>query len=70
MVIPYVSDWTGFYVLPKLHKPTLTFHPIVSKVATASYKLARFLSQSLAHLGIAITFEPWKTLMYSISGQT
>ena len=34
----------------KFINPTLAFIPIVSKVGTAFYKLARFLSQSLAHL--------------------
>ena len=43
------------YALPKIHKPTLTFvslyfRPIVPDVGTASYKRARFLSQSLVHL--------------------
>ena len=49
-VIPSVVNCARFYALPKIHKPSLTFRPIVSNVGTASYKLARFLSQSLAHL--------------------
>ena len=36
--------------VPKIHKPILTFCPIVFNVFTASYKLPFFPSQSLAHL--------------------
>ena len=50
MVIPSLANCARFYALPKIHKPSLSFHPIVSNVGTASYKLARFQSQSLAHL--------------------
>ena len=50
IVIPSFANCARFYALPKIHKPTLTFRPIVSNVGTASYKLVRFLSQSLAHL--------------------
>ena len=50
MAIPSVANCARFFALPKIHKPNLAFRPIVSNVGTASYKLARFLSQSLAHL--------------------
>ena len=42
MDIPSVSNCARFYVLPKIHKPTLAFRPTVSDVGTASYKLAHF----------------------------
>ena len=45
IVIPSVINCTRFYALPKIHKPTLAFSPIVSNVGTASYKLPHFLSQ-------------------------
>ena len=48
--IPSTAKCTRFYALPKIHKPTFAFRPIISNVGTASYKLARFLPQSLAHL--------------------
>ena len=50
MVIPSVPKCARFYALPKIHKPTLAFRPIVSNVGTASYKFSHLLSQSLAHL--------------------
>ena len=50
MVIPSVANCARFCAHPKIHKPTLDFCPIVSNVGTASYKLAHFLSQFLAHL--------------------
>ena len=50
MVIPSVANCARFYALPKIHKLTLAFRPIVYNVGTASCKLARFLSQSLDHL--------------------
>ena len=50
MVFPSVANCARFYALPKTHKPTLTFRPIVSNVGIAFYKLASFLSQSVAHL--------------------
>ena len=39
-----------FYALFKIHNLTLASRPIISNVETSSHKLARFLSQSLAHL--------------------
>ena len=50
VVIPSVANCARLYVLPRIHKSTLDFCQIVSNVGTASYKLAHFLSQSLAHL--------------------
>ena len=50
MVIPSLANCARFYALPKIHKPTLAFRPIVFNVVPASYKLASFLAQSLAHL--------------------
>ena len=50
MLFPFLANCARFYDLPKSHKPNLAFRPIVSNVGTASYKLARFLAHSLAHL--------------------
>ena len=37
MIIPPVVSSARFYALPKIHKLTLAFHPIISNVDTASY---------------------------------
>ena len=50
MVIPSVANCDRFYALPIIHTPALVFLPIVFNIGNGSYKLARFLSQSLAHL--------------------
>ena len=36
IVIPSVANCAKFYALPKIHKPTLAFHPIVSKSRSSS----------------------------------
>ena len=43
MVIPSTENYSRF----EIHKTTFVFSRIVSNFGTASYKLARFLSQSL-----------------------
>ena len=48
-VILSIINYARYYAL-KFHKPTVAFHIIVSNFGTASYKRARILSQSLAHL--------------------
>ena len=50
MVIPSIADCGKFYGLPKIPKPTLAYHLIVSNISIAFYKLADFLLQSLTHL--------------------
>lgn len=43
LVIFSIPNCAHFYSLPKVHKPTLSFCPIVSNIDNASYKLAMFL---------------------------
>ena len=39
-VIPSIANCARIYALHKIHKFILAFHPIVSNISTASYKLA------------------------------
>ena len=50
MAISSIANCARFYSLPEVPKFTISFCSIVSNAVTAFYKLACFLSQSLAHL--------------------
>lgn len=42
-VIPSEFDCVCLYVLPKVQKPYVLFHPVISNVCTTSYKNAKYL---------------------------
>ena len=50
IIIPSIANRARFYAVPKIHKTTFAFRPVVSNFDTTFYKLARFLSRSFAHL--------------------
>ena len=49
MIIPSIVNCAWFCAVPKIHKPTPAFCPIVSNGRIASYEVAHFIAQSLVH---------------------